>query len=235
MKSLARPLAAAALLLSAVAADAAVVYSNRAAFEATLGASFTENYDSAAYEAGDLFNSSIGGLDIYTDAAMSAIAGQTRYTTTGRTNFNIITKVSPNTGAMTGNYYCAGCNGSFLLDFTATSFGGASGVFGVGLNFASEAEPYLAFVKYGDGSTQNFTLGSVPSSSPAFFGLTSTAGITSIAFGLIDGGATTDGLFGIDNLTIGRARAQQVPEPAGWALVTMALAMLALAGRRNRT
>lgn len=97
---------ATALLLSAVAADAAVVCGNRADFEAALGASFTEHYDSADYEAGDRSNTAT--FDIYSNSAMSAIAGQTRYRSTGFSDWNVILDAAFTATTLTGNFCSAG-------------------------------------------------------------------------------------------------------------------------------
>ncbi|MGI9014158.1 MAG: hypothetical protein ACR2GY_07910 [Phycisphaerales bacterium] len=169
-------------------------YNNRATFEAQLGTFITDGYDSPPYGA---------GFQIYNNATMSAFLGETDYFTTGFNNLNI--KQSNGT-------YCAGCNGSFRLSFTTTSVGNATGVFGAGVDILANSSslPYHAFITFGDNTTLNVAL----PVGASFFGITSNDLITSIHFGLANGGSTTAGSFVIDNLTIGDA----VPAPGVLAL-----------------
>lgn len=204
--------AALALALSAGAAQAApTFYATRGAFESTLSVSVTDNYENAGY----VFNQS--------NAAMSAVLGETDYRSTGFNDLNIVFST------VGGKAYCAGCNGSFELSFTSTSVGGSGGVFGVGLDIGGNADSpdYVAFITFGDGTTQEVDL---PQGS-SFFGLTSTDLVRSIHFGLTGGGSTQDGSFFIDNLTIG-GPGRTVPEPGGLALVGLALAAAGLMRRR---
>lgn len=187
-------------ILSAASAQAdTVTYTNQASFVAQLSASITDGYDDAVYGA---------GFHVYTNAQMNAFFGQTQYVTTGHVDNNVI--------AAAGTFahsYCAGCNGSFTLGFQNTSFTTGGGVFGVGFAFFNSGTPaYNAFVTFGDGSTANFLLPSVPFTSPAYFGITSDLEIASIAIGLPNGGTTQSGNFAMDNLTIGSAAAA-VPGP----------------------
>ena len=195
-------------LFAASASAAPVFYGTRAAFLTQVGASVTDDYSNSGY------------AFIQTNAAMSAVLGETDYLTTGHLNNNIVFATQ----------YCAGCNGSFLLTFTSTSVGGPGGVFGVGLDitFNSTALPYHAFITYGDSSTQDVLL----SAGIGFLGVTSDLDLRSIHFGLANGGATIDGSFAIDNLTIGRA-ASNVPEPASIALVAVAFAAMGATRRRK--
>ena len=213
------------------AAQAVVIaYDDRGAFSSALGASITDDYSAAGYQHGDRFDTAT--LDAHSDAHMSAVLGETRYHTTGHADLNL-------TGYTNWSHpggYCAGCNGSFLLDFTATSLGTPAGVFGVGFDFfnAQAQMPYSAFVTYGDGAIESFTL-PVGGVDMAFFGLTSDQLIRSIHFGLAGGSATTAGSFGIDNLTIGAAGAHAVPEPSTLALFALGVALLGIAFVRRRT
>ena len=168
--------------------QAANLFSSRVNFESQLNSLITDDYSNAGYQF------------LQNDAAMSNVLKETKYTATGIPNLNIVS----------AQQYCAGCNGSFNLNFTSTSVGSSLGVFGVGLNIVSNQAPfYNAFATYGDGTSENFILGSAGS----FFGITSDKLINNVSFGLANGGTTTSGGFQIDNLTIGSSTAQAVPEP----------------------
>ena len=169
-----------------------VIYNSSGIFNATLDTSVVDDYENAAYSF------------IQNNAQMSSVLSETRYTTTGFGNLNIVSDIGSN------HYYCAGCNGSFLLDFTSTSVSGTNGVFGVGFNYINFGSPLFdAFVTYGNGSTEDIALarGGFANS---FLGITSDLEIKSIHFGLVDGGATQQGSFAIDNLTIGNSRAVSI-------------------------
>ena len=210
----------------------AVIFNDRGAFEATLGTSITDDYASPGYLSGDVFDNVTS--DTHSDANMSAIFGQTRYSTTGAPDANTVS------GQALGNpNYCGGCPGSYLLDFTTTSIGTANGVFGVGLDVLVGLEIVFgttAFVTYGDGTTENFAIpGGPPFAGSPFWGITDPRLISSIAFGLPNGGTNTDNSvqrMAHDNLTIGM-QAQVLPEPATLALFGLGLASLGFAMRRR--
>ena len=148
---------------------------------------------------------------------MDAVFNETQYETTG----------FPNNDIVFDDEYCGGCNGSFSLSFDHTTLlDSSNGVFGVGMEIANNdgAPFYDAFVTFGDGSTANFAL---PTGSPAgFWGITSSLEVSSLAFGLADGGTTTAGMFSITDLTIGSAGESPVPEPKS--ILSLGAALLAM-------
>jgi hypothetical protein len=225
MKStrLAKALLSALLGIAASHGLAATLYSDRATFTTVLGAHTTDDYERAGYQAGDKTN--LPAFDIFSDTGMSAVFGQTRYKSTTFANRNYLQNFAVDT------YYCAGCNGSFILDFTSTSYGSASGVYGVGFDYASQGA--TLFITYGDGSTEDIALADKGYTPTTFFGLTDTRLLKSIAFGLSGGGAFSGaaGSAGIDDLTIGSAAA--VPAPATLALSFLSLAALVAFKRRQ--
>jgi hypothetical protein len=184
-------------------------YSDFGSFSAQLSSYLTDDYSDPNY---DFINS---------NAAMTAVLGETRYESTGFNNLNIVESIDD---------YCAGCNGSFKLYFDATSYGTSNGVFGVGMDIVYNFETqYDAFVTFGDNSTVNYAHVAL-----GFFGLTSDLGIKSIAFGPNGGQSTTGGSFGIDNLTIGSGSGvAAVPEPASWALMISGFGLIGGTMRRR--
>jgi len=215
--------------ITPVGSDAATItYSSQAAFDLAIGSSVLDTYSAAGYFNGDVSNGATS--DIHTNASMSAVLGETDYTSTQYANHNTVHAQTVDSS------YCAGCNGTFRLTFTSTSVGNASGVYGVGFNFGNQGSPqYYATVTFGDGSIIDYAL---PISlvfqptKPAFFGITSDLLINNIHFGLPNGGTTNAGLFAIDNLEIGQpSGAASVPEPVSLMLVGTGL--LALVGHRR--
>lgn len=165
---------------STVHAATPTFYNDRTAFDTDITFSFTDDYQSPAY------------MFIQSDAVMTDVFGETEYHTTGFANLNIVS----------GGTYCAGCNGTFELIFQSTSVGSPEGVNGVGLDVLtnSAALPYVAYITYADGTTENVAL-----PPGTFWGVTAPERIERIHFGLEDGGTTQDGMssFQIDNLTVG--------------------------------
>jgi len=194
------------VLILPVSGAQADMYTSRALFEAELGTKIIDDYESSDYKSGDKQN--LTDFDIHSDAHMSAVLGETYYTSTGFDNWNIIHQLYGNT------IYCTGCNGSTLYDFTSTSIGDATGVFGAGFDIVAGTD-YHAFVTFGDNSTQDYAL----PNSPEFFGITSILGIKSIHTGLAGGFPTTGGIMAIDNLTIGTV----VPVPGAVLLCSIGL------------
>ncbi|USG63186.1 hypothetical protein NBZ79_09380 [Sneathiella marina] len=212
--------------LSLTSAVAATTYTDRSLFEPTLGTSVTDDYSNAGYGRPPIATS-----NRFTNEEMSDVLGETEYTATSigyPINSNSVFGV--NSG--NGQAYCAGCNGSFNLGFTSTSVGTSDGVFGVGFDFLNLEDPfYTAFVTFGDGTTANYALPQ-SNSFQNFFGITSDLLVTSMHLGLIDGATTQlEGLFVIDNLTIGSAAPlSAVPLPAALPLYGAGMALLGLAG-----
>jgi PEP-CTERM motif len=206
-------------LASTSASAATTLYSNRGSFLSALGAQVTDSYSPAQGYA--------PGFSILSNAAMSAVFGETDYETTGFSNLNIVGGAGPAT-------YCAGCNGSFRLTFTSTSVGTASGVFGAGADIlfhgASLQGPYTALVNFGDSSSAVYAL----ALGNSFFGISSDQLIRSITFGP-NPSNTTGGAIGIDNLTIGsEGSIAAVPEPASWALMIAGFGLVGSAMRRRK-
>lgn len=222
------------VVLTTPAYASTITFTNRATFEAALGVSVTDDYSAAGYQHGDRYDGD--DTDYFTNAAMSAVLGETDYQSTRSTieQMNLIAHEATN------DYYCGGCNGSFRLLFSTTSVGTASGVYGAGFNYVNQARPglplYQAFVTFGDGTTANYELASNGQYSfPSFFGIASDLNISSIHLGLVNGQSTHDGSFAIDNLTIGTAvAAQSVPDPvSSLTLLVIGLTGLALARRSH--
>lgn len=195
---------------------AATTYSDRGLFETTLGTTVTDNYENAGYPS-----------IIQSNTAMSAVIGETDYQTTAFLNSNIVNDYG--TG---NNIYCGGCNGTFELGFTTTSVGSTDGVFGVGFNYRNNViDPYLAFVTFGDNTTENYAL-LANNDLTTYFGLTSNLLVKSVHFGLTGGGDTYDGNFQIDNLTIGSI--STIPLPSALPLYGAGLIILGITGHRRR-
>ena len=97
---------------------------------------------------------------------------------------------------------------TMLLRITITTTATeTTGVYGVGLDIRrnSSTLPYYAFITYGDGTTDDIALPVVAFPGTVFWGVTAPELIVSIHFGLSGGHSPQDGMFVIDNLTIGNA------------------------------
>jgi hypothetical protein len=170
------------------AGDGFTLFGDRDLFEAQLGTRIVDDYENPGYG----FNLS--------DADMTAILGETRYTATQFANLNSVV------GGPTNHHYCAGCNGTFLLSFGETSVSEGGTVFGAGFDTArivsnSRWTDYpSAVITFGDGATTSVRLGG------GFIGVTAgERGIRSIHVGLPDGSATDTLYVEIDNVTIGNS------------------------------
>ena len=216
-------------------AQAFVLFANRTTFEDQLDNIIVDDYSNPGYLAGDSFDGAT--FDVHTDANMSSIVGETQYTSTGFDNNNIITNQS------SGDFvYCTGCNGSFLLDFTSTSVGDSSGVFGVGFDIFGGQNVFgtIAFVTFGDGSTINLDIPDIPDINVGqqFWGMTSDLSISSIHFGLEDGGTNTNGAvqrMALDNLIIGSKSTQTIPEPSSLLAILAASGVGSVATRKKNS
>ena len=93
------------------------VFTDRAAFEIRLDANsiITDDYEHAGYKTGDIRDEEF--IDGFSDAAMSAVLGETAYTATNPVFYHIIqdNQIIPGDN----HVYCTGCNGTFTLDFTS--------------------------------------------------------------------------------------------------------------------
>jgi len=225
---------------------ATTIYTERPSFENQLRTVIVDDYDSAGYLAGD--RSDEGAIDVFSDLAMGAVLGETQYTTTGHAENNIIFLRTVPDSSGSGRAYCAGCNGSFRMMFASTTLSAGGGIFAVGFDVGESAgeilvidsdpdtgeptvtdqSPYVATITFTD---SNIAVFSLPEYS--FFGVTSTSGIASIDIGLNPPDiVTTEGVFYLDNLTIGAAA--PVPLPATlWSLASAIVATGAFRWRRN--
>jgi hypothetical protein len=199
--------------------EGATVFTDQTLFLDSIGNRITDNYENPAY----VFNQS--------NAQMNAVLNETRYQPTTYANSNSVFQ------EIDGKFvYCAGCNGSFTLTFTQTTVGNSNGVFAVGFDIARNIgnPQYTAFVTFGDGSTANYLLPIVPVEGLSFFGIEDPNEITSIAFGLANGGVVpTNGSssFAITDLTIA---ADPVPEASTCSTLTASLILLATFRNRGR-
>jgi hypothetical protein len=205
---------------------AMTIYTDEVDFNNHIGQRFTDDYDSEGYQF------------LQTNEQMSAVHNQTKYAATGFPDINIVSQIT--TGE--SHYYCAGCNGSFQLDFTDTSLSDEQGIFGVGINFKHvdtsdfDGNPvvdfpdYVAYVTFGNNSVENFTLPAGLSSTEFFWAITSEDRIQTIHFGLRDGLPTQEGDFSLLDLTIGNKKSA-VSEPN--ALLLLFLGITSILIRRK--
>lgn len=200
-------------------ANAGVVtydWNERALFEGQLGQKYTEDFENPAYHSnGDISSSS--NFQVFSDARMNEISPEIGFRPSNWANRNLI--ISRDGG---DHSYCAGCNGSFELDFTSTSLTQNGGVFGVGLNvMPSSNTNYFATVLFADNTVLDFALSTIWDD---FWGIISDIAIAKIHFGLQGGQPASTGAFEIDNVTFGSKAAADVPAPAAFLLMLVGLA-----------
>lgn len=209
-------------------ANAAVVtygWGERALFESQLGAKYTEDFENPLYAHGDKHDAS--NFDVFTNSRMNEISPEIGYRSTGHDNNNI---VGANYGRP-GHSYCAGCNGSFELDLTNTSYSVGGGVAGLGLDITpmNNYQVY-ASILFVDNSWLDIALDTAES----FWGIVSDIAIAKIHFGLPNHGPTINVTFSVDDITIGsRANAHNVPAPTPLLLIALGLIGLGVARRRH--
>jgi len=183
-----------------------VFYSDRASFLACVGESITDGY--TGY--GDP-NTPVQ----LSDAAMSAVLGETEYETLSCADCNLVGNVFVHGD---GTNYCAGCNGNFRLTFTKTSLTSGGGVFGVAVDIVLHSSrhssigdvipgeislPGTVLIEFKGGEVRAIT---IPPDigffgpGPYFLGVTDPRGIKSLTFGIEP--VPLRHLWVIDNLTI---------------------------------
>jgi hypothetical protein len=210
-------LSIALLLMSASSRAATTIYTDQASFESQIVTSIVDDYEMPSYDVGNR-----------TNAAMNAVLNETKYVPTYWSNNRVYIEGS-------NQAYCAGCNGSYRLDFTSTSISHGIGVDAVAFEFFNDpfnlgnTQLFFAFVQFGDGSTENYALpfANYQAVLTGYWGIISDKRIATIHFGLPDGGFTRSGSFGHDNLTIGR-----VPEPSSIVLAVGSSVLLAFHRQR---
>jgi hypothetical protein len=207
-------------------AQAFNLFGDRTTFQNQLDSFIVDDYENPGYLKGDYGD--YPETDYHSDASMNSVLGETQYKATGWTFDGSHVIYEPFGNNQHG--YCAGCNGSFLLDFTQTSVGSTRGVFGAAFDLLVGTN-YFAHVIFGDNSQQDFSLASVGT---GFWGITSDQKIKSIHLGLQGGGTTQNGYITIDNLTIGsNVNPESVPEPSS-VLGVLALGALGVASVHKR-
>jgi hypothetical protein len=214
------------------ASSTVIVYGDgdRLEFESTLARFLVDDYSDHLYTIGDIGDGPVH--DRFSDSAMSAVKGETVYTTT----FPNVPDLNRIVNQEYNPYYCVGCNGSFTLGFMSTSYGNERGVYGVGFDIVLNPGPgsngFDALVTFGDGSIANYdlplTVFDFSNTDLVFFGITSETLIKTIDFGPYGGSITSSRFFALDNLTIG-----SVPTPATLALFGIGLAGLGWSRRKK--
>lgn len=219
------------LLLTVASAShaASTTFSDRSAFYKSGGVYVIDNYENPSYKS------------VMTDAAMSAVLGETDYFTYGGNivNYN---NILPDFGVDGSNAYCSLCYGSFRLSFTSTSLTNVDGIYGIGIDITENGGAifpyrYSALVTFADSSTASVGLPYVAARYPAipsheFWGITSIKNIRSIDFISYSSSGPDRTFLIIDNLTI---MAAPVPEQSTLLLICLGLCAIGLTEARKRT
>lgn len=196
----------------------AVLLTERTSFDAMMDSVITDDYSDSGYG--------------WTMAAsdFSAVLGETEYSVSSGASI-----------ALNGFYanpqyseLCIECIGSLVLDFTTTSIGNSSGVYGVAFDYYYGPDPdalffpgldFLALVTFGDGSTETIELtpGTPNIDNWLFFGIASERLISSISLDLGEGQSTNALYVGMDNLSIGAMAVAEPGSVAGLVLLVLTL------------
>lgn len=204
------------------------VYTDRAAFEATLDTPEIDGYEAVGYKSGD--SADLPDSDRFTNAGMNGVVGETTYTPqrllpppAGTFDNNFVLHNTSTLYGVDNSYYQGGDN--IILDFTTTSVGDANGVYGVGFDHGfSFLQTDLsvvdrfgeALVTFGDGTTVTVPIQIAGANEVQFFGVTSEAGIESIQVGLLVMPPNLPFMrMSLDNLTIGAEDQTEPPATIG--------------------
>lgn len=211
MKTAILALATSAAALSASAAGAATIYTNRGTFDAAgSGATYFQNFDSVTTFQDTPFT--FGPI-----TATGAIRAQPAGTAGTNGNVNGTGWVQfrldvPATGTLTST------TAFRLLGFDYRAYQGDEG----------ELIRYLT----NTGDTGTFSL---PTTATAgFIGFGFNAAVTSVTFSAVTGGSDASSYFGIDNLRGYAGANAVVPEPASWAMMIGGVGLVGGAMRRRR-
>jgi hypothetical protein len=203
-------------LNSSLAQAGPIFYADRASFLGAVGPSITDDYSA--------YTSTPESPVVLTNAAMSAVLGETSYESLSFQDLNLVGDVYVHGD---GTNYCAGCNGNFRLTFDNTSLAVGGGVFGVAVDIVLHTARSAAIgdvipgdrvadgtvlVEFTDGTVDQVT---VPADigffgpETFFLGLTDDRGIKSLTVGIEP--IPQRHRWVIDNLTIAASVTESVP------------------------